>query len=359
MKKMCFVLFLLTFGLSLVSCTKPDESDGGYFNVQCDYGTIEENKATILIDGCLPFFDFKTYGIEQLYPGDLLYIEYTGSPVVALSFPGQMCGIEVNSVELRKREIREITEEEIERNELNEISKITNYSYSSEYVIINEELEYVPLSEYTGSTLYASIEQSTSCESSKENSKPGEPKSIPIAAFFAFDPTVKEIYNLNVLNETDYPLVGIKDKYAVNEEVVVKLEYAADVVTFVYLNDEYIGYLSGTDSIKFKMPKKDSTVKISYEYKKPIPDGTYKLNIIDEHDFIINKPKEHDSYFNPNTEIVLYAYPIMDADLAMYVNGEFYSIQKSVLVGEKYLWEYHFIMPNSETLIEFKVQGME
>ena len=356
MKKICFVLFLLTFGLSLVSCTKPDESNNGYFNVQCDYGTIEENKATILIDGCLPFFDFKAYGIEKLYPGDLLYIEYTGSPIVALSFPGQMCGIEVNSVELRKREIREITEEEIERNELNEISKITNYSYSSEYVIINDELEYVPLSEYTGSTLYASIGQSTSSESSNENSKSGEPKPIPIAAFFAFDPTVKEIYNLNVLNETDYPLVGIKDKYAVNEEVVVKLEYEDCVEIYVYLNDEYIGCLNGINSIKFKMPKKDSTVKISGKYK---PNGTYKLNIIDEYDFIINKPKKYDSYFNPNTEIVLYAYPIMDADLAMYVDGEFYSIQKSVLVGEKYLWEYHFIMPNSETMIEFKVQGME
>lgn len=269
MKKICFVLFLLTFGLSLVSCTKPVESNSGYFNVQCDYGTIEENKATILIDGCLPFFDFKAYGIEQLYPGDLLYIEYTGLPIVALSFPGQMCGIEVNSVELEKREIREITEDEIERNELNEISKITNYSYSSEYVIINDELEYVPLSEYTGSTLYASIGQSTSYESSKENSKPGEPKPIPIAAFFAFDPTVIEIYNLNVLNETDYPLVGIKDKYAVNEEVVVKLEYEDCIETYVYLNDEYIGCLNGSNSIKFKMPQGDSTVKISYQYKKP------------------------------------------------------------------------------------------
>ena len=84
-------------------------------------------------------------------------------------------------------------EEQIVRNESNGISKVYNYSYTTEYVIINEELDYVPLSEYTGTTLYVS-EDCASNGNSKE-SKSGDPKPIPIAAFFAFNPNEEKTYN--------------------------------------------------------------------------------------------------------------------------------------------------------------------
>lgn len=356
MKKILVSMFLLVFGLCLVGCTwrtGPDITNGGGFNVNYDYGNIEENKITILIDNCLPFFDFDDYNIEQLYPGDTLYIDYTGKPVIEESYPGRMTGIEVNHVELYRRTIREISEEEIVRNESNGISNVYNYSYTTEYVILNEELDYVPLSEYTGTTLYVS-EDCASNGNSKE-SKSGDPKPIPIAAFFAFNPNEEKTYNLNIQNDTDYELINIKDNYKEDEEVVVKLEYEDNVETFVYLNDEYIGYLNGRNHIKFKMPKENSTLKISYEYLGIIPTGTYKLNIIDNNDYIMNKPKEYESHYAPGTEIILYAYPIMDADLAMYVNGKFNSIQNIALVDGKYVWEYKFIMPNEEAILEFKV----
>ena len=360
MKKILFSMFLLVFGLCLVGCiwrTGPDITNGGGFNVYYDYGTIEENKITILIDNCLPFFDFDDYNIEQLYPGDTLYIDYTGKPVIEESYPGRMTGIEVNHVELYRRTIREISEEKIVRNELNGISNVYNYSYTTEYVILNEELDYVPLSEYTGTTLYAS-EDCASNGNSKE-SKSGDPKPIPIAAFFAFNPNEEKTYNLNIQNDTDYELINIKDNYKEDEEVVVKLEYEDNVETFVYLNDEYIGYLNGRNHIKFKMPKENSTLKISYEYLGIIPTGTYKLNIIDNNDYIMNKPKEYESHYAPGTEIILYAYPIMDADLAMYVNGKFNSIQNIVFVPDKYIWEYRFVMPAGEVTLEFKIEGIQ
>ena len=148
-----------------------------------------------------------------------MYIDYTGKPVIEESYPGRMTGIEVNHVELYRRTIREISEEEIVRNESNGISNVYNYSYTTEYVILNEELDYVPLSEYTGTTLYVS-EDCASNGNSKE-SKSGDPKPIPIAAFFAFNPNEEKTYNLNIQNDTDYELFNIKDNYKEDEEVVV------------------------------------------------------------------------------------------------------------------------------------------
>ena len=357
MKKILVSMFLLIFYLCLSGCTKPDSSRVGFFNVQYDYGTIEENKITLLIDGCLPFFDFDDYNIEQLYPGDTLYIEYTGEPLIEESYPGRMTGIEVSHVELYSRTLREVSEEQIVRNESNGISKVYNYSYTTEYVIINEELDYVPLSEYTGTTLYVS--EDCASNGNYKEPKSGDPKPIPIAAFFAFNPNEEKTYNLNIQNDTDYELINLKDNYKEDEEVVVKLEYEDNVETFVYLNDEYIGYLNGRNHIKFKMPKENSTLKISYEYLGIIPTGTYKLNIIDNNDYIMNKPKEYESHYAPGTEIILYAYPIMDADLAMYVNGKFNSIQNIALVDGKYIWEYRFVMPAGEVTLEFKIEGIQ
>lgn len=262
MKKILVGMFLLLFGFCLVGCTGPDTTKGGRFNVYYDYGTIEENKITILIDSCLSFFDFEDYNIKQLYPGDILYIDYTGKPIIEESYPGRMTGIEVSHVELYNRTIREVSEWEIVRNELNGISNVYNYSYTDEYVIINEELDYVPLSEYTGGTLYVSLDSSPNNKSS--NKERSEPQPIPITAFFAFNPNDEKTYNLTIQNETDYVLEGNKDNYKAGEEVEIKMTYEDYVVTYVHLNGKNIGWLNGTNSLKFNMPNEDSVLTINY-----------------------------------------------------------------------------------------------
>ena len=85
------------------------------------------------------------------------------------------------------------------------------------------------------------------------------------------------------------------------------------------------------------------------------PTGQFKLTIIDEHGYIYDKPEQQ--YFTPFTEIKLHSYPIMDADLVMYVDGEFYSKQKDIETDDGYIWEYTFTMPIDEATLEFKVEG--
>ena len=81
------------------------------------------------------------------------------------------------------------------------------------------------------------------------------------------------------------------------------------------------------------------------------PTGQFKLTIIDEHGYIYDKPEQQ--YFTPFTEIKLHSYPIMDADLYMYVDGELYSKQTSIETDEGYIWEYTFTMPIGEAILEF------
>ena len=83
----------------------------------------------------------------------------------------------------------------------------------------------------------------------------------------------------------------------------------------------------------------------------------YKLTIIDEDNFIYDKPAE--TSCESDTKIVMHSRPIMDADLAMYINGEFHSIQNTIIVNDEYVWEYSFIMPERDTTIEFKTQALE
>ena len=93
----------------------------------------------------------------------------------------------------------------------------------------------------------------------------------------------------------------------------------------------------------------------SFDGERIPPTGQFKLTIIDEHDCIYDKPEQQ--YFTPFTEIKLHSYPIMDADLVMYVDGEFYSKQKDIETDDGYIWEYTFIMPIDEATLEFKVEG--
>ena len=83
----------------------------------------------------------------------------------------------------------------------------------------------------------------------------------------------------------------------------------------------------------------------------------FKLTIIDKDNFIYDKPAETNC--ESDTKIVMHSRPIMDADLVMYINGEFHSIQNTIIANGETVWEYSFIMPERDTTIEFKTQALE
>lgn len=126
------------------------------------------------------------------------------------------------------------------------------------------------------------------------------------------------------------------------------------LVFFISHSTKYMYFdgVDGTYRSKYKMP----SAFIGLINSKLIPPtGQFKLTIIDEHDYIYDKPEQQ--CFTPFTEIKLHSYPIMDADLVMYVDGVFYSIQTSIETDKGYIWEYTFTMPIDEATLEFKAEG--
>lgn len=83
---------------------------------------------------------------------------------------------------------------------------------------------------------------------------------------------------------------------------------------------------------------------------------TFSLTVVDNPD-LINKPAETE--YAAGEEIVLYAHPIMDCSLAMYVNGEFYALETAVRTEEGYVWEYRFFMPEQDVVVEFRGWDIE
>lgn len=63
--------------------------------------------------------------------------------------------------------------------------------------------------------------------------------------------------------------------------------------------------------------------------------------------------------YTAGTTLEIYSHPLMDADLAMYVNGEFHQIQDTIKVDGEYRWRYSLVLPAEDIVIEFKTVGIE
>ena len=148
----------------------------------------------------------------------------------------------------------------------------------------------------------------------------------------------------------------LKDDAYVLHADIKDVDIYADfgLVFFISHSTKYMYFdgVDGTYRSKYKMPL--SFIRLINSKFIP-PTGLFKLTIIDEHDYIYDKPEQQ--YFTPFTEIKLHSYPIMDADLVMYVDGEFYSKQKDIETDDGYIWEYTFTMPIDEATLEFKAEG--
>lgn len=83
--------------------------------------------------------------------------------------------------------------------------------------------------------------------------------------------------------------------------------------------------------------------------------GAFKLEIIDKGDFLIDELSNVDNWYKPGTLLKFCVNPIMDADLVMYVNDNYYSKQTTIEVNDKYVWEYTFVMPEHNTIIKFEL----
>lgn len=85
------------------------------------------------------------------------------------------------------------------------------------------------------------------------------------------------------------------------------------------------------------------------------PVGAWAIHIIDLENHIYDKEQVGARLYYPGLSISLHARPIMDVDLAMYVNGVYRCIQTEVTINNETVWEYNFTVEDSgENTLEFK-----
>lgn len=94
LKRICAIAISATLTLFATCCSLfedilPVESKT-VFTVGYDYDMHREGKATLLLNGSLPFFDFKEYGVTPLLAGDELTVYYTGTMYTLETYPGQV-----------------------------------------------------------------------------------------------------------------------------------------------------------------------------------------------------------------------------------------------------------------------------
>ena len=155
------------------------------------------------------------------------------------------------------------------------------------------------------------------------------------------------IYKLTIQNQTEYELIGIKNEYKADEEVEIKMIYEDDVCTFVFLNGELLGTLNGSNSLKFNMPDKDSTLVLTYTNAE-----IYKVNVIDNFDLLIVPLKE---YYNAGDTVQVITKFLSGPRVDVQVDGQFLEIKELEAFG---YYRYEFIMPEKDVEIVILYNGL-
>lgn len=83
--------------------------------------------------------------------------------------------------------------------------------------------------------------------------------------------------------------------------------------------------------------------------------GTVSVRINDEDDYLIRESSATNGSYMPGTVLIFYSNPIMDGDLCMYVNDEYYASQTSINNGNGFIWQYTFTVPDYDIIIDFKI----
>ena len=158
-----------------------------------------------------------------------------------------------------------------------------------------------------------------------------------------------ETYKLTIQNDSSNELIGIKNEYKAGEEVEVKMEYDMAVETYVFLNGELLGTLNGSNSLKFNMPEKDSTLVVTYTNGK-----IFKLNVIDNFDLI---EEELNEYYAPEEIIIFHISHELYDNITVTINGE---VEEGIdpLIGTNNFKTYLVRMSEGECEIKVTVNGL-
>ena len=93
-KRICAIAISALLTLSVTGCALVREilplEQNTAFTVGYDYDMHVEGKATLLLNGSFPFFDFEEYGVAPLLAGDELTVYYVGTIYTLESYPGQV-----------------------------------------------------------------------------------------------------------------------------------------------------------------------------------------------------------------------------------------------------------------------------
>ncbi|HMM00873.1 MAG TPA: hypothetical protein PKC96_05995 [Bacilli bacterium] len=128
---------------------------------------------------------------DFLVPGDYLSITYEGDLLCQESYPSKLMisGERLISAEYIYTNIIEIESENISRNEDGTVSEISSCGHADEYVILDKDLNYVPLDEYDGEKLFASVDYSQ-IQSCPVGAWCAPSCSYLFGALFAFNPRI-------------------------------------------------------------------------------------------------------------------------------------------------------------------------
>ena len=151
----------------------------------------------------------------------------------------------------------------------------------------------------------------------------------------------ESLYKLTIQNDSSNELIGIKNEYKAGEEVEVKMEYDMAVETYVFLNGELLGTLNGSNSLKFNMPEKDSTLVVTYTNAE-----IYKVNVIDNFN-LLRKPLK--SYYIPGEEVEVILQFLSGPRVGIVLNGNKIETTGELVEGLGEL--FTFTMPNTDSVI--------
>ena len=151
----------------------------------------------------------------------------------------------------------------------------------------------------------------------------------------------ESLYKLTIQNDSSNELIGIKNEYKAGEEVEVKMEYDMAVEAYVFLNGELLGTLNGSNSLKFNMPEKDSTLVVTYTNAE-----IYKVNVIDNFN-LLRKPLK--SYYIPGEEVEVILQFLSGPRVGIVLNGNKIETTGELVEGLGEL--FTFTMPNTDSVI--------